>query len=55
MSAATLRTVRDTLLLAARDARYRPHADLAPGYVTRARQINRKLLQLAREVRHVAR
>jgi hypothetical protein len=51
MSRATLRAIRDTLLCAARDARYRPHAELAPGYVTRARQINRNLLQLAREVR----
>jgi hypothetical protein len=55
MSRATLRAIRDTLLCAARDARYRAHAGEAPGYVIRARQINRRLLQLAREVHHVAR
>jgi hypothetical protein len=51
MSAATLRSLRDVLLWAARDARHRAHAIEAPGYVTRARSINRQLVQLAREVR----
>jgi hypothetical protein len=47
MSSANLRKMRDTLLQAARDARYRPPAELAPGYVLGARQVHRQLLQAA--------
>lgn len=54
MSRATLRAIRDTLLLAARDARYRPHNTEAPGYVARARSLNRALLRLARAARGVS-
>jgi hypothetical protein len=46
MSAATLRAIRNGWLLAARDARYRPYAELAPGYVVQARRVQRQLLAL---------
>jgi hypothetical protein len=52
--ATTLRTQRDTWLWAARDARLYPHAELAPRYVARARQINRALVQLAHAGEHQA-
>jgi hypothetical protein len=51
MSASTLRSLRDVLLWGARDARDRPHAIEAPGYVTRARSINRQLVRLMQGVR----
>jgi hypothetical protein len=48
MSASTLRSIRATWLDPARDARYRAHAELAPGYVRQARRVHRQLLQLER-------
>jgi hypothetical protein len=51
MSAATLRAIRDTLLLAAHEARWRPYrAWEVPIYVSRAREVHRQLLA-ARRVR----
>jgi hypothetical protein len=49
MSASTLQKMRDTLLQAARDARYRPHAELAPAYVQREKQSHRELLKLPKQ------
>jgi hypothetical protein len=49
MSAKELRRMRATWLEAARDARYRSHADLAPGYVFRAKQAHRQLLKLPKQ------
>jgi hypothetical protein len=51
MSRATLQAIRDTLLSAARDAIYRPHAGEAPRHVIHARSINRQLVRLARAAR----
>jgi hypothetical protein len=51
MSPDTLRAVRDVLLLAARAAAYYPHRTEAPGYIARARQLNRALVQQARAAR----
>jgi hypothetical protein len=48
MSPATVRQIRDTLLLAARAAAYYPHRTEAPLYVARARALHRQLMQLAR-------
>jgi hypothetical protein len=47
VSAAFLRQVRDTLLQAAHEARWRPHrAWEVPIYVTRAKRIHRQLMAL---------
>jgi hypothetical protein len=46
VSPATLRTIRALWIEAARDARYRPHRDLAPAYIRQARQVHRQLMGL---------
>jgi hypothetical protein len=48
LSASALRTIRALWIEAARDAKYRPHRELTPGYVRQARQVQRQLLQLRR-------
>jgi hypothetical protein len=51
VSASTLRAIRNGWLLAARDAKYRPHRELAPSYVVQARRVHRQLLALQAGVR----
>jgi hypothetical protein len=47
-SGRALRQQRALWLEAARDARYRPHAELAPSFVSHARAVHRQLMQLCR-------
>jgi hypothetical protein len=49
VNASQLRQYRDMLLLAARDARYRPgRQEEVPIYVSRAKRLHRQLLRLQR-------
>jgi hypothetical protein len=49
MSAATLREIRDILLQAAHEARWRPGREWeVPIYVSRAKRLHRALLRLRR-------